>query len=414
MNRAKAIISTGYHQTRNLIKLLSGRQVTMPGFVSMTLDQDDIHLVKSILQDRPNWYNKTDVQRYESDFARWNGSQFAFSFMAGRAALTACIHALGLMPGDEVILPGYTCVAVPNAFHFNGIKTVYCDIELDTYGLDASLLEQAITPRTRAVLLHHLYGLVCRDYDAILSIARNRGLGVIEDCAHATGATYKGVKVGNRGDVAFYSSEQSKIFNTIQGGIAVTNNAALAGKMREFYDNASCPDEVWIEKHLCNFFLHYWQNKHPQRWLLGDIAEIVYGNTRLISTTKEEELGVRPQHYGRKMPGAIAKVACNQLNKIDSFNEVRRITAKRWDAWSEIRGYKKPVVISDSVPVYLRYPVMVEQSSKQDTSALKKELGVSIGVWFLSNIHPVPAIIPSCPNANKAVRQCVNLPCILE
>lgn len=414
MNWPKVIIRTSYRQARNLIKIMSGRQLMTPGLVSMTLDRDDIQLVKSILQNKSDWYDRTAVQKYEADFAHWNGSQYAYSFMAGRVALTACIQALGLMPGDEVILPGYTCVAVPNAFHFSGIKTVYCDIELDTYGLDASQIEQAITPKTRAILLHHLYGLVCRDYDAILSIARKHGLRVIEDCAHATGAKYRGINVGNRGDVAFYSSEQSKIFNTIQGGIAITNNAELANKIKEFYDNASYPDEAWIEKHLYNFTLNYLQNKHPQRWLLWDIAESLYGDKRLISTTKDEEMGICPEYYGRKMPAAIAIVANNQLKKIDSFNEVRRMTARRWDSWSERRGYKKPVVISDSVPVYLRYPLMVEQRSKQDTSRLKKELGVSIGVWFISNVHPAPAIVQGCPNADEAVRRCINLPCLLE
>ncbi len=415
MNRAKAILAASYHQVRNFAALLSGQPLTMPGLVSMTLDQDDIVLVRSLLRDRSVWYDNNAVRKYETDFARWNGSEYAFSFMAGRAALSACIHALGLVPGDEVILPGYTCVAVPNAFHFSGVRPVYCDIELDTYGLDASLIERVITPRTRAILLHHLYGLVCRDYEEILSIAHKNGLRVIEDCAHATGAKYKGVNIGNRGDVAFYSSEHSKVFNTNQGGIAVTNNPRFGDKLREFYDSAAYPDEPWIEKQLYNVLLDYWQHKHPKRWLLKDIAEILYGHKRLISTTKEEERGIRPGYYGRKMPGAIARIALNQLKKIDAYNEIRRTTARRWDAWSERRGYKKPVVIPDSVPVYLRYPLMVTEGEKQDTSRISKELGVAVGVWFVSNIHPVPgATIEGCPHADQAVRQCINLPCILE
>ena len=77
-------------------------------------------------------------------FAKWNGSKYAFAFMGGRVALSSCIYALDLQPGDEVILPGYTCVVVPNAFQFADIKTKFCDIELDTYGLDASLIEEKI------------------------------------------------------------------------------------------------------------------------------------------------------------------------------------------------------------------------------------------------------------------------------
>lgn len=158
-----------------------------------------------------------------------------FLSWGGRVALSACIYALDLQPDGEVILPGYTCVVVPNAFSYAGVKTVYSDIELDTYGLDVSQIENKITNKTKAILIQHLYGLVCRDYEAIIDLATHHGLKVIEDCAHCTGAEYKGKKVGNLGDVAFYSSEQSKVFNTIQGGVAVTNNDLLAQRLRVFY-----------------------------------------------------------------------------------------------------------------------------------------------------------------------------------
>jgi perosamine synthetase len=183
-----------------------------PSLGSMTLDQDDVDIASAWLHNRERWGEGEIVSRYEFEFGCWNGSKHAFAFMSGREALSACIHALGLQAGDEVILPGYTCIVVPNAFHYAGVKTVYSDIELETYGLDVAQLEAKITVKTRAILVRHLYGLVCRDYEAILDLARCHGLKVIEDCAHSTGAEYKRLKVGNRGDVAFYSSEQSKVF----------------------------------------------------------------------------------------------------------------------------------------------------------------------------------------------------------
>jgi len=103
------------------------------------------------------------------------------------------------------------------------------------------MLASKIAPRTRAILLQHLYGLVCRDYDEILDLAKRHGLAVIEDCAHATGARHQGVRVGNRGDLAVYSSEQSKIFNTIQKFANTTaatipigmDEAVKAGKLKK-------------------------------------------------------------------------------------------------------------------------------------------------------------------------------------
>jgi dTDP-4-amino-4,6-dideoxygalactose transaminase len=376
----------------------------------MTLEEDDVQLARAWLKRRPDWYRPDEVEQYHAAFAAWNGSAYAFSFMGGRVALSAVIYALGLQPSDEVILPGYTCVVVPNAFHYAGVKVVYSDIELETYGLDASQIEAKITPRTRAILLHHLYGLVCRDYEAVIDIAHRHNLFVIEDCAQSTGAEYKGKKVGNWGDAAIYSSEQSKVFNTIQGGIAATNDAGLARKIRAFYDQVPLPDEDWIDRQLHTLIVNYCRYKHPQRWWLGDLVWLRYRDKVLISTTKEEEQRIRPTHYSRKMPAVIAALGFNQLGKIDRYNEQRRRNVERWNHWCEIQGYRQPVVVTGSVPIYLRYPVIVEPEKKRSRSWAVKELNVEVGVWFISNTHPTQSTVEGCPNADKAVRQCINFP----
>jgi dTDP-4-amino-4,6-dideoxygalactose transaminase len=376
----------------------------------MTLDVDDVEIARHWLKNHERWGLQEVISEYEAEFARWNGSAHAFSFMGGRVALSAIIHALGLRPGDEVILPAYTCVVVPNAFQFAGIKMAYSDIELDTYGLDASQIENRITSKTRAILLHHLYGLVCRDYEAILELARKYDLRVIEDCAHSTGAEYRGKKVGNYGDAAFYSSEKSKVFNTIQGGIAVTNSEQIARGMQEFYERAVFPDEDFIDKLLYNIIHNYYRYKHPRRWLIGDIAAMRYDDKILVSTSEEEIQGIRPFYYGCRMPTPVAAIGLNQLAKTDRHSEKRRQTAKMWDHWCDEHGYKRPMVIAGSTPVYLRYPVMVEPEKKKDTSWAVRELNVSPGVWFISHIHPADRRLEGYPNADKAINQCINLP----
>lgn len=409
----KFFVRFGYKQSINLLRLALGKPLTTPSLGSMTLDKDDVQIAKKWLKRQEDWYRDDEVKQYNNAFARWNGSKCAFAFMGGRVALSACIYALNLQPGDEVILPGYTCVVVPNAFSYAGVKTVYSDIELDTYGLDVSQIENKITNKTKAILIQHLYGLVCRDYESILNLATHHGLKVIEDCAHSTGAEYKGRKVGNLGDVAFYSSEQSKIFNTIQGGMAVTNNDLLAQKLKAFYERAPYPETDWINKLLHNVLINYYCFKTPQRWWKADLCRLKYSDKVLISTTKEEEEGIKPKYYGCKMPAAIAAVGSNQLKKIDYYNERRRFTSKRWENWCEENGYKKPLVIDGSLPIFLRYPVIVETEKKQDTFWAIQKLNVNLGVWFKSNIHPVQKSINGCPNANKAVKQCINFPTII-
>ena len=410
----KALARFGYHQSKNVVKLFLGYPLTTPSLGSVTLDHDDLLIAKSQLRNKENWFNPNTVREYESAFANWNGSKYAFAFMGGRVALSACIYALNLKSGDEVILPGYTCVVVPNAFHFAGVKTIYSDIELDTYGLEASLIEEKITPKTKAILLHHLYGLVCRDYEKIIKIARKHKLYVIEDCSQSTGAVFKNRKIGNFGDVAIYSSEQSKVFTTIQGGLAVTNDDLLAGRLKEYYDQVSYPDTKLIDKQLHSVIINYYSNKDSQRWWKGDLIRLLYIDKIIISTTKEEERGIKPAYYGCKMPSSIAAIGLNQLKKIDHYNEQRQQTAKKWDKWCENNGYKKPLIIQNSVPVYLRYPVMVESEKKSDTSWAYKELGVSLGAWFVSNIHPATWRVNGCPNADRAVKQCVNFPGVIK
>jgi perosamine synthetase len=413
MSFFKSLAWFGYHQLKNLYKMARGESLVVPSFGSATLDEDDLQLAKTWLTKPQEWYRSDEVEEYQAEFAAWNGSTHAFSLMGGRVALSAAIYALDLSPGDEVILPGYTCVVVPNAFLYAGVKTVYSDIELETYGLDASQIKHKITPRTRAILLHHLYGLVCRDYEEIIRIAREHGLYVIEDCAQSTGAEYKGRKVGNLGDVAIYSSEKSKVFNTVQGGMAVTNDDALAGRIRDFCDRAAFPDETWMDRQLHTLIYHYYRHKHPQRWWRGDLAYLRYENKLLVSTTKGEEQGIRPAHYGRKMPAPMAAIGINQLHKIDHYNETRRQTARRWDRWCEENAYQKPLIVKDSVPVYLRYPILVEPKKKQDRSWGLKEVGVHPGVWYVSNIHPTDRRVTGCPNADRAVQQCINFPTVI-
>lgn len=413
MPRAKDFILFGYREARNIVKLLRREPLNTPPLGCVTLDFDDVKIAWSFLRNRDTWYDHCIIENYCKAFAAWNGSKYAFSFLGGRVALSAAISALGLKPGDEVIIPGYTCIVVPNAFLFEGIRVIYSDIELDTYGLDASKLEGKINKNTKAILLHHLYGLVCRDYERIIEIARNNNLYVIEDCAQSTGAIYKGKKVGNYGDIAIYSSEQSKVFTTIQGGFVSTNDDKLAIALSDYYERAPFPDQEYTEKLLWNVFISYFSFKSPGRCWFGDLVRLLLSDKVLVSTTDEEIRGIKPSHYGCRLPTPLAAIGLNQLRKIDAYNEARRKNAKKWEDWCLATGYNPPYTAPDSIPVYLRYPVMVEPEKKRRTEWAYKELGVELGKWFQGKLHPIDIQIQDCPNADKAVKCCVNFPTII-
>jgi dTDP-4-amino-4,6-dideoxygalactose transaminase len=170
------------------------------------------------------------VAEFEEAFAARLGGGAAVTTSRGRMAFFHILQALDLPRGAEVVFPALTFWVVPEMARAAGLRPVFADVDPVTFNLDPVSLERALTPATRAVVPTHLYGLPC-DMDAILAIARRRGLAVIEDCAHAVGATYRGQPVGTLGDAALFSFQVLKPVNTCGGGIAFTRRRDLAERL---------------------------------------------------------------------------------------------------------------------------------------------------------------------------------------
>ena len=177
--------------------------------------------------------------------------------------------------GDEIIVPGYTCVVVPNAVNILNLKPVYVDIELQTYGPSFESVVANTTEKTKAIIIQHLYGLICRDFERILKFAKEKDIPVIEDCTHATGARFKSRRIGNFGAMSFYSSERSKVFCTIQGGMATSNDAKFARRIADFQGSAKTPANELIRHQLKNVIQDFYKYKHPQRWLMRDVSRVL-------------------------------------------------------------------------------------------------------------------------------------------
>jgi len=178
------------------------------------------------------------VQEFEEGFADFCGVKYGCSVSSGTAALHLALLALGIGPGDEVIVPSLTFVATANVVTFTGARPVFVDVRGEDFNIDPEEIEKAITKKTRAIIAVHLYGNPC-DMDAIMRIARLHGLWVIEDCAEAHGAEYRGSRVGSFGRIGCFSFFGNKIMTTGEGGMAVTGNAALRDKINMLKDHGS-------------------------------------------------------------------------------------------------------------------------------------------------------------------------------
>lgn len=171
------------------------------------------------------------IEEFEASVAEFIGTRFAIATCNGTAALHIALLALGLKPGDEVIVPTLTYVATANAVTYCGARPVFADVDPQTWNLAPESVCRLITPRTRGIVPVHLYGLPC-DLEPILETARTHGLWVVEDAAEALGATYQNRFVGSFGKAAVFSFFGNKIVTTGEGGMVVTNDPDLAERLR--------------------------------------------------------------------------------------------------------------------------------------------------------------------------------------
>ena len=178
------------------------------------------------------------IERYHRAIRKVIGVKCAFSFGSGRGALYALLKACNVGAGDEVVVQGYTCVAVPKAVIYAGALPVYADITRADYNLSYDSVASRITDKTKAVIVQHTYGIPCHAIYRIKELCKSKHILLIEDCAHTFGVKYGKDMLGTIGDASFYSTDNTKYISTGAGGIAVTNDPKIAERLEEQYKKA--------------------------------------------------------------------------------------------------------------------------------------------------------------------------------
>ena len=197
--------------------------------------EEEIQLIAEILRAGNTHFNRSWVSAaFEERFAAWNGSKYAFCCNSGTSAIHMALAAVGVGPGDEVIVPPRTFIGTVSPVLYQNAVPVFADIDPKTHNISPDAIRDAITDRTRAIIPVHLSGIPC-DMEEIMALSGEHDLFVIEDCAQAHGAEYKGRKVGTFGPVNAFSMQDSKIINTSgDGGMVTTDNEEYAAFCREF------------------------------------------------------------------------------------------------------------------------------------------------------------------------------------
>jgi len=312
------------------------------------------------------------VAEFEELFSHYCGVRYGVAVTSGTAALHLALVVLGIGPGDEVIIPPLTHIACANMVTLTGAKPVLADCAWDTWGIDPTKVEEKITSRTKAIMVVHLYGHPV-DMDPILEIADKYGLYIIEDAAEAHGAEYKGRRVGSLGHMGCFSFYANKIITTGEGGMIVTDDAALAAKARKLRDQA--------------------YERERRFW--------------------HKELG-----FNYRMTNIQAAIGVAQMERIDEFINIRRRNAQLFNRLlSDVPGLTLPPEAPWAKNVYWMYSLLVDESfgmSRDQLADYLKSHSIDTRPFFYP-IHLQPLYEQqfrgeSYPVAEELSKRGINLP----
>lgn len=269
------------------------------------------------------------IEQFEKAFANFCQTKHALSCCNGTVALHLALMALGLAPGDEVLVPTLTFVATANAVTYCGAHPVFLDSDPDTWNLDVSTIANKITPRTKGIVAVHLYGNPV-DMDALMSLAKQHRLWIVEDAAEAHGAEYGGKKVGSYGVLSSFSFYGNKIITSGEGGMVVTNDSTLALKVSRLKGQGMDPDH------------RYW---FP---IIG---------------------------YNYRMTNIAAALGLAQLENVDSSIQ-RRNEISQWyqEELSEVAGLEFQKPQENSKPVNWMFTIVLNESLQFSRDSLMKYL----------------------------------------
>ncbi|APG26927.1 aminotransferase [Syntrophotalea acetylenivorans] len=259
--------------------------------------EEAIEKVSAVLRSgKVNYWTGQECRLFENEFAEYVGTRYAIAVANGSVALELALYALGIEPGDEVVTTCRSFIATASSIVMRGARPVFADIDPVSQNINAETISRVLTSRTKAIIVVHLAGWPC-EMDPILALAKQHGIPVIEDCAQAHGATYKGRMVGSLGDIAAFSFCQDKIMTTGgEGGMITLNDENLWQRAWAYKDHGRSYDAVYNRQHPPGFrWLHEsfgtnWRMTEMQgvlgRWALTQLDDWVTvrrNNARLLS-----------------------------------------------------------------------------------------------------------------------------------
>jgi dTDP-4-amino-4,6-dideoxygalactose transaminase len=301
------------------------------------------------------------IQQFEQALERYVGGGTAVTAAYGRMAFYYILKALDLPAGSEIIFPSLTFWVVPELAKAAGLNVVFADVDPKTFTMDPRSAERVITDKTRAIVPTHLYGLAC-DMDAIGALAEKHNLVVLEDCAHALGATFRGRSVGTFGSGALFSFQTLKPLNCYGGGAALLMDPALAAKVRAQVEALPWPSEERVTKRLLTgrlqrIFIKPWVfsiSLFPVLW----VSALIDANPDVFLWEKIRSLDPPPPEYTERFPNVQAAIGLEALTHLDEWTARARANAASMNrVLGAIPGVQVPEEPAGYKHVYYQYCV---------------------------------------------------------
>jgi dTDP-4-amino-4,6-dideoxygalactose transaminase len=371
------------------------------------------------------------VNEYEQRMTSLIGSGYGISFAAGRMAFYSLLKALNIGLGDEVVLPGFTCSVMPNAVWRTGATPVFADIDSDTFGSDAGGVEKKITSRTKLIVAQHSFGIPC-NVPAIVEVGKKYGIFVMEDSAIALDSAIDGIKVGNWGDAAIFSTDHSKPLNTLIGGFLYTKDKALYKRIKNYSDNLPHLNNVHQQR-LFKQFLFERKNYTPERYPRSIIINSAKALTRKIKLRQKQFVFLEADYtkqsssgsnypYPAKLPSFLAQLGLYELDRWDNEKKRRKILLKNYLRIANSLGLDEylPKAYTDSKLEIVPLRFVFEHPNVERLKA-KMERYVDVGwTWFRTPVICCPDgpeslgyVSGSCEVGETAGKNIINWPCVL-
>lgn len=311
-----------------------------------------------------------------------------FTYWKGRVGLYAILKAFGIKEGDEVILPAFTCVVVPNAIIYLGAKPIYVDISAKTYNTTLNYIKKAITPKTKCILIQNTFGL-SSEVEEIIDFAKENNILTIEDCTHGFGGYYNGNPNGFYADASFFSTQWNKPFSTGIGGFVYVKNQNYLNSINLVNKELIKPGfkEVFMLRML--YFINKYIVTPKTYWFLIKMYRFLSKKGLVVgSSTGGEITSIEmPKNYFKASSKFQEKIGAKNINKLTSVIEKRKENALVFNAF--LKQNNKTFVSEELLKnhSFLKFPILVKDRELFKQNAEKAN--IKLGDWFVSMIHPI-------------------------